>query len=237
MMRRLPVDDHAALEADDFLGALREFGIVRDEHERGAGAGVQPEQTVNDQLAGLSIEVPGRLVGEQDFWLVDERARQGDALLFAAGELRRIMGEPFAQTHALQERDRLVTDLVAAAQFQRNHHILQSGQSRNELKRLKNETDLFISQAGATILVQPAKVNAVDAHFTGSRLIESGAQAEQSRFAAAGRPDDGARGRDRKGEADVLEDDEGAVHAGITLGQRLDIQYDLRIHNLLHTSV
>ena len=40
---------------------------------------------------GLGVEVAGRLVGEQERRVVDERARDGEALLLAAGEL---VGEP-----------------------------------------------------------------------------------------------------------------------------------------------
>jgi hypothetical protein len=43
---------------------------------------------------------------------------------------------------------------------------------------LKDETNLFIPEAGTTILVQAAKVDAIDKHFTGSWLIEPGAQAK-----------------------------------------------------------
>jgi hypothetical protein len=42
-------------------------------------------------FAGLGVEVAGRLVGEKDGWVVDERSGDGDPLLFAARELARLV--------------------------------------------------------------------------------------------------------------------------------------------------
>ena len=55
------------------------------------------EQQIDDLLAGGLVEIAGRLVGEQDRRIGRERARQRDALLLAAGELRRIVMQPFAE--------------------------------------------------------------------------------------------------------------------------------------------
>ena len=43
--------------------------------------------TRHDLDAGLRVEIPGRLVGEQNRGVVDERAGDRDALALAAGEL------------------------------------------------------------------------------------------------------------------------------------------------------
>ena len=49
------------------------------------------EQQIDDLLAGALVEIAGRLVGDQDRRIGRQRARQRDALLLAAGQLRRIM--------------------------------------------------------------------------------------------------------------------------------------------------
>ncbi len=49
------------------------------------------------------VQIAGRLVGQKDARPVGQRARDGDALLLAAGQLRRPVGQPLAQTqHAEQ---------------------------------------------------------------------------------------------------------------------------------------
>ncbi len=40
---------------------------------------------------GAAVEIAGRLVGEDDFRIVDQSARDRDALLLAAGKLARMM--------------------------------------------------------------------------------------------------------------------------------------------------
>ena len=48
-------------------------------------------QQIHDVAAVARVEVAGRLVGQHDRRIVGERARQRDALLFAAGQLRRVV--------------------------------------------------------------------------------------------------------------------------------------------------
>ena len=47
--------------------------------------------------AGRLVEIAGRLVGDQDGRLGHERAGDGDALLLAAGKLRRIVRQPLGE--------------------------------------------------------------------------------------------------------------------------------------------
>ena len=70
-----------------------EVFVVGDQHQRGAGFGVEVEQQFDDRLAGVGVEVAGRLVGEQQRRPRHERARQCHALLFAAGQLARVVAE------------------------------------------------------------------------------------------------------------------------------------------------
>ena len=62
-----------------------------------------PEER-EDLLAGLRVEVAGRLVGDQQGAAVDQRPGDRHALLLAAGELRRLVVEPVAQADALEQR-------------------------------------------------------------------------------------------------------------------------------------
>src|SRR5262249_11490077 len=82
---RRPVHHGAAAEPDDSLGARGELQVVRDEDERRAGGGIEFEEHFHDVMRGVVVEVAGGFIREQDFGPVDERPRQGHALLFAAG--------------------------------------------------------------------------------------------------------------------------------------------------------
>ena len=50
-------------------------------------SGVAREQKIDDLLAGVLVEVSGRLVGHDDRRIGRQRARHRHALLFAAGQL------------------------------------------------------------------------------------------------------------------------------------------------------
>jgi acyl-CoA thioesterase-1 len=115
----------AAVQAQQAAAATGEVFVVGDEHQRGAGFGVEVEQQFDDRLAGMGVEVAGRLVGEQQRWPGHERPRQCHALLLAAGQLPRIVAEPFPQADFLQDRPRRRFDVTIAAQFQRQHHVFQ----------------------------------------------------------------------------------------------------------------
>ena len=82
---------HALLEVQRPLGALGGVRIVRDHDDRLAVLAVERLQQVEDLVAGLAIEVAGRLVAEQQRRVGDDRARDADALLLAAGELPRVV--------------------------------------------------------------------------------------------------------------------------------------------------
>ena len=44
-------------------------------------------QQAQDDFFVLRVEVAGRLVGQDDFWIVNEGAGDADALLLASGQL------------------------------------------------------------------------------------------------------------------------------------------------------
>src|SRR5258705_13342230 len=66
--------------------AFGEGALVRD-HDDGHAEGVLNfAEEEEDLFAGGAVEISCRLVGEEDGGLIYERAGQGAALLFAAGE-------------------------------------------------------------------------------------------------------------------------------------------------------
>ena len=72
---------------------------------------VQLAQPAAQFLAHLGVERAERFVEQQHARLDRQRARQGDALALAAGQLRRIaVGEP-VELHQLQQLLHLLADL------------------------------------------------------------------------------------------------------------------------------
>ncbi len=80
-------NDPPIVDDDGTLAARRELRIVRNQHERCAHAAVQPKNQVYDLLAGLAVEIAGRLMGELVFRLHRKRPGKCQALLLAARKL------------------------------------------------------------------------------------------------------------------------------------------------------
>ena len=83
------------------LGVRGVVGRVRDHHDARAFL-VQPDQDLHDLGAVLGIEIAGRFVGEDQVRLMDDRARDRDALLLTARELPGQVIAAVADVHALE---------------------------------------------------------------------------------------------------------------------------------------
>ena len=94
-------DDLAVAQPDRALGARGDLRIVGDDEDRDAGL-VDLGEQIHDLLARLAVERAGRLVGEDQPRLADQRARDRDALLLTARHLRRQVVGPVAQADALE---------------------------------------------------------------------------------------------------------------------------------------
>src|SRR5690606_25018894 len=137
------------------------------------------------------VEVPGGFVSEEDSWLVDERPRDRDALLFAPGELRRIMVQAFRQSDFLEQPARGGFDPALAAEFQGHHDVLDRGERRNELEGLEDETRELIADPGAAVLVELREVLSGKTDRAARGCVQSRAETQQGCLPRTGRADDG----------------------------------------------
>src|ERR671932_1934524 len=69
------VRNAAVAELDRPIAPACDGRIVGGDEDGHAVQPAQLEEELDDVLAGLGVEVPGRLVGEQEPWLVDKRPR------------------------------------------------------------------------------------------------------------------------------------------------------------------
>ena len=80
----MPVDP-AGAQPYHAVAALRQRGVVGDQHQRHAALGMLGEEQIDDLLAGRLVKIAGRLVRDQDRGIGRQRAGERDALLLAAG--------------------------------------------------------------------------------------------------------------------------------------------------------
>ena len=86
------------MQFDAAVGQARHHGIVRDHHD-GASLLVKLAQQAQHDLFVQRVEIAGRLVGENDLGIIDQRPRNADALLLASGKLRGQVMRAIAQAN------------------------------------------------------------------------------------------------------------------------------------------
>ena len=135
------VDDAAVGEEHDAVRVRGRDRVVRHHHDRLAELLHRALHEPEDLGARPGVEVAGRLVGEDDLGPAHERARDRDALLLTAGQLRRPVREAIAQADGVDDavEPRLVG--LAARERHRQRDVLERGERRDQVVRLEDEAD------------------------------------------------------------------------------------------------
>ena len=136
---------------------LGDVGLVRDQHDGQPALVVQPLEDPHHLDARARVEVAGRLVGEQQRRVVDQRAGDGDALLLAARQLVRMVIEPLAEADRLERRGGALAALLgadAAPVEQRQLHVLERDGPRQQVEALEHEADLVVADVRERPLVE-----------------------------------------------------------------------------------
>ena len=180
-----------------------------DQDHGGALFAIEGEEEVEDGAAGGAVEIAGGFVGEEDRRAKGEGAGEGDALLFAAGELDGVVVEAAVESDAGQEFAGTATAAAVAGEFHRQQHILFGGERRDQVIALENEADFAAADLRHLVLGEVGDVFTIEDHLAGAGRVEAGEQAEQRALAAAGRTHDGGELAARNEQVDALED----IHA------------------------
>src|SRR5690349_17562920 len=101
------------------------------------------------------------------------------------------MRDAMVQVYEVEQFARTLVDLAARpmTQMQRQPHILQTRQRREQIEELKDESDLLAPNGRQRVVVEPAQRLTVDRHASRRDAIEAAEQIEQRRFPRPGRAD------------------------------------------------
>jgi len=95
---------------------------------------MQRQQQVDDLRAGGTIEIAGRLIGQQDGRPTGERPGHGHALLLAAGQLDGVMSHAIGEPYGLEQLRGSLAGAPIPAQFQRDGDVFHRGQRRDQME-------------------------------------------------------------------------------------------------------
>jgi len=121
-----------------------------------------------------------------------QRARDGDALLLTSGQF---VGESLGRlgyTELLEQLRCLGSSIGTAAAIERKReaHVLARRQCRQQIEKLKYETELAAPEVGSGGLVHSNDVGAVMNHVARRRQFEARENAQQGRFSRAATTDE-----------------------------------------------
>ncbi len=174
LARRRHLLDAPAVHHRDAVGhGERLFLVVRHVDRRDADLALQPLQLDLHVVAQLLVERAERLVEQEHGRPGDERARERDPLLLAAGKLARIA---LAVAGELHERERLgdaPPDLrpLHALHAEAERHVLRDGAVREQRVVLEHHAD------AAQVRRHARDVGSVDRDHAGVRRDEAGHRA------------------------------------------------------------
>ena len=161
--------------------------------------------------------------------MVNERAGDGGAELFAAGELPRQMGQAVAEADLFEEGfgagagggDRF----VPAAGEAGHEDVFQDGALGQQVVELENEPDGAVAETGGGGGRERAEGLAVDGDGARGGLVEGAEEIEQRGLAAAGRADDGDGFAGGDMEVEVAQDGDGAGGALVDFGNAGEVDH------------
>src|SRR5262245_23280693 len=184
--------DPAIDQPERTLHRRRQTVVVGRDHQGRPALLVQLEQQLVHALAGGGVEVAGRLVGEEQPGPAHDRSRHRDALLLAARQLTRAVGEPSAQPDTCEQLGGTLPDLAngLARNERRQHHVLQGGEIPHEMVKLEDEADFAVAEGRDLPLRTREHIDAVEEELPARGGVEAAEEVEQRALADARLPDD-----------------------------------------------
>ena len=158
-----------------------------DDDEGAASAGGKLIHQRQDAGGGVLVEVAGGLVHQHQAGIGDQGPGDRRTLALTAGQLAGLVFGPGAQPYLVQQSTRLVlgVTLAATANDQRQRHVLQRRELRQQMVELVDEADVAIAEApdlGVAHLVQHGVGHP---YFAGAGAVEATEQVEQGGLAGA----------------------------------------------------
>ena len=193
-VRLVPLFEAALLHDADHVADGECFHLVVGHHQRrDAGLLEDAAHFFGEAFAQFDVEAGERLVQQQQARLRRERARQGNALLLAAGQLVREFALHAAKADQFQHVLHAPATLlfVAVMTVQAEANVGFDVQVRKQREVLEHHADAAL--LGGDAHAGAVQQLAVEQDAAGMRLFEAGDGAQQGGLAAAGRTDQRAQ--------------------------------------------
>ena len=206
-------------EREDAIGHVGEDGGVGDDDGQRAEFAVDVFNGLEHGDAGVDVEGPRGFVAEEHRRTLGDGAGDGDALLFAAGHLRREVVEAAAEP---DEVEGLFGGHGGAGDLGDQGDVFAGGKARNQVVELKDKADGVAAVLREGRLVGCAQIPAAVKQRARSGRVEPPNVVEQGGLAAAGRAEQDDEFAGMKIEIDAGQRGDRGFAGAVDLGQATD---------------
>jgi hypothetical protein len=177
---------------------------VRD-HDAGDTALARRAQQPHDRLAVDRVERAGRLVGEDQAAVADDRPCDRDPLPLAPGQLVRVAARLAGKPELLQDGEAgLARRLLAGpVELQRQGDVFHGGQPGEQVEVLEHVADRAAAKPRPPVGGHAAQRGSADEHLAAARLLETAGDGQQRALAGPARAHHGDQLAGADGHLDV----------------------------------
>lgn len=163
-----------------------------DQHD-GLSALVEAGEQPQHLPGALAVEAAGGFVGEQQAGGVDQGAGQGDALLFAAGQLARCAVLLTGQAQLVEQLAAGGTGLPGgpAGQQGGEFDVVGDGEVGDQVEELEDDPDVVAAQFGPARLAVAVDLPSVEPEGAAVGAVQAAEEVEESGFAGSRGAGDG----------------------------------------------
>lgn len=131
------------------IGKVGKFFVVGDNHKCLTVFGTQAANEQVQILRRRGIQIAGRFVGKDDIRLVDQRAGNGYALLFAAAEFAGFVLYAMGKSQKIKQFGSAFFYVIFGSFLNktRDSHVFQSRKFGQKMVKLKHKTDVPVAKS------------------------------------------------------------------------------------------
>ena len=182
-------NDATVQKANHPPGPFDHNRIVGGEQECRSQILVEFQHQVEEARRGVRVQVGGGLISQDNGRLGGQSPDHGDSLLLTPAQLVGLSVLHIQEADPFQERHHPVPPLRGreAPEEECELCILVSGQDRNQIVGLEDETDLLESEICRIPFLETANILARDLHPSGRGVIQDSDDVEECGFSGTGR--------------------------------------------------
>ena len=185
---------------------------------------LEASQNLQDLTSRGGIEIPGRLIGQNDLRIIDQGPTDGHPLHLSSGKFMGSMVPPIKKAHLPEQLINVrLNGIGTFLQMVGKTNVLLNGQDWKKIKKLEDNTDFVPPKEGETPVVHPCDVLTLDDDLALIRRIKASDDINQGRFSTTALARDGQKLPLGDVQVKVIE----GQHRGISLVVSLGDVFDL----------